>query len=153
MYAWIHVMDIETERVMLCSCSSSIPPPPPPPPPPTYHGNNHHSDPEQQKVAEVAQQSLTDFVQTLVGGCLQTMLQRLKKEVTFRGKKLIAISRLYSLFFFKLPSLPFTFLPFFLSSPHPLHSSSLLLPSYFPCHLPPPSSSITPLPQFPSLFL
>ena len=65
----------------------------------------------------MAQQSLTDFVQTLVGGCLQTMQQRLQKEVTFRGKKLIAIS-LYSLFLFKLPSLPLTFLSS-LSSPHP----------------------------------
>lgn len=46
-----------------------------------YHGNNRRSDPEQQKVAEVAQQTLTDFVQTLVRRCLHTMEERLKREV------------------------------------------------------------------------
>ena len=37
--------------------------------------------PEPQKIAEVSQQTLTDFVQALVNSCLASVRERLQKEV------------------------------------------------------------------------
>lgn len=38
-------------------------------------------DAESQRIAEVAQQTLTDFVQALVNACLDSVQERLQREV------------------------------------------------------------------------
>ena len=49
------------------------------PPPPYFHTSS--SDPEELRTSELAQQTLTDFIHSLISQCLTCVRKKLEKEV------------------------------------------------------------------------